>query len=249
MKRVLSIIATVTAITLLAGCLEVGIELTVSQDGSGQITVKTMMSAQSAAQMGGKEINQKQLYNVDNLKKSASNFGKGVKYVSSKYIEKQDGSKGVIAIYSFEDINNVSIKGQAASGGMGDDSFPWKFKFDKATRKLTIVGLKKDQPKPEPSKISDAEISAKMQQVKMLCKGMKINVTIKGETPITSTTATHFDKKTNTVTLMLFDLDSVINDDAKLRKLMKSDGMGDMADPNMPGVKAQDPTKDAIIQL
>ncbi|MBT3380144.1 MAG: hypothetical protein HN742_15450 [Lentisphaerae bacterium] len=154
-KRTVSVAATLLMVLFTtAGCMKNKVRIRVNPDGSGAIVVSQVVSAETAAmveqsikqmqaQFGGMEgggaismgMPEDPFYNEKQLKSQASRFGLGVTFVKAKKVDGEKG-RGSIALYTFEDINDVyididmeSLGQNAASGAMsgaGDAPTPEK---------------------------------------------------------------------------------------------------------------------------
>ncbi|MEJ2504708.1 MAG: hypothetical protein P8Y81_00395 [Ignavibacteriaceae bacterium] len=102
---------------LFSGCIRVDTKVKLNKDGSGTIEEKVLMSEMVIQMMNqfmnsmpdsSGEKEQFSLFKEDDLKNKVSNYGKDVKYVSGKEI-KQNGWEGYQAVYSFKDINTLTM--------------------------------------------------------------------------------------------------------------------------------------------
>ncbi len=104
----------------LSGCIKNTIRIKIEPAGSGTIVV-TRFCAKGLVTYYADHIKPRLLlaleegeeppdpfFNEDTMKKDAESFGKGVSFVSSRRVDKA-GGRGFIALYSFADINHVSI--------------------------------------------------------------------------------------------------------------------------------------------
>lgn len=116
---------------LMSGCFQSRLLVKVQDDGSGHIIVTQLFSKRmvrmimkqmeqmqmqmAASGVTGMEIPEDPFYDEDSIKKGAGNYGPGVTYVKSKKVDR-DSSRGFIALYAFEDINDIFINTDELSG-------------------------------------------------------------------------------------------------------------------------------------
>jgi len=273
MKKIKLVIIGVFLLLFLSGCFQIERVINVNKDGSGTIEETMLMSQefinqmkQMATSFGGGEIEDNkdasEYHNVDDLKKQALKMGEGVKYVSSKPMEK-DGKLGYHVIYSFDDITKIRIDENPAdnmmnSSGMGKDKEDMYFKFKKGkTSELTIIFPQEDtednyeeieyKEKPENnSTVSDQDIK----MMKAMYTGMKISVKVIVDGKIINTNATH--KDGNVVTLTEMDFDVIMNNEKAFQALSGSkdatNGEMKKSMQKFPGFKA-DMNEEVIIKF
>lgn len=124
-RRVSSLLFGVMICIMATGCFKSKMVIKVKRDGTGTIIVSqifskdmvTMVTAQMkqmadqfAGQAGGMEMKMDKdpFYNEKKIKMNAGKFGPGVKFVKAARYDKE-GAKGFVAIYSFDDINDIFI--------------------------------------------------------------------------------------------------------------------------------------------
>jgi len=243
MKKIKLVIIGVFLLLFLSGCFQIERVINVNKDGSGTIEETMLMSQdfinqmkQMATSFGGGEIEENKdesaYHNVDDLKKDALKMGEGVKYVSSKPMEK-DGKLGYHVIYSFNDITKIKIDENPAdnmmsSSGMGEDKEDMYFKFKKGkTAELTIIFPEEevedeyDEMEYEDEPEDNAAVSDQdLQMMKAMYAGMKISVKVKVDGKIVDTNATHKDK--NVVTLSEIDFDVIMENEKAFQALAGS---------------------------
>ncbi len=249
----------VVALAIMAtGCLEIKMKFLVKKDGSGTLTMETVISAEGAKKiagmggMGGAEAGdpiakmKKDMMDTKKLAEAAKQFGTGVKFVKATPIEKADGSFGVKAVYSFADINTVSMdKVNPGGGGGGGMNLGITFAFAKGATPKLIIQSKKEAKPTTPKKVpTDAEIDMQLMQMQMMA-GMKIKVSVKVDGTISKTNAKYVNKKKDEVLLMYMDVDKMMADKEKLKKAIKM-GMDDpsvLIKAGVAGVKIEKPGK------
>ncbi len=257
MKKILMLCTAAALLLLTTGCFDLTIQYGVRKDGSGEIELQTLMTPKAIAMlsMSGQNTNlKKQLYDEAKLKKTAEKLGEGVTFVESKYIEREDGYKGAWAKYKFDDITKVKLDLQAGMGGAPQGKSAEKAKdlwsFERAADgTLTLKGVKEEEPTSESK--PDPNFEQQFMMMKQMMQGMKIRMIVKGLDPIAETTAAHFDKDTNTITLLKMDLDKMMQNEELFKKAMKQELEDPMALQKMglEGIEVQPPTKDAVIKF
>ena len=245
MGKIKLVIIAIFLLLFLSGCFQIERVINVNKDGSGTIEETVLMSQefinqikQMATSFGGGEIEENKdestYHNVDDLKKQALKMGDGVKYVSSKPLER-DGKLGHYVLYSFNDITKIKIDENPAdnmmgSPGMGEDKEDMYFKFKKGkTSELTIIFPQVDDEQDineedikyvneveDVSSVSDQDIK----MMKAMYSGMKISVKVIVDGKIVDTNATH--KDGNVVTLSEMDFDVIMNNKEAFKALSGS---------------------------
>lgn len=245
MKKIKLVLIAIFLLLFLSGCFQIERVINVNKDGSGTIEETVLMSQefinqmkQMAVSFGGGEIeeneDESEYHDVDDLKKDALKMGEGVKYVSSKPMEK-DGKLGYFVIYSFDDITKIKIDENPAdnmmgSTGMGEEKEDMYFKFKKGkTSELTIIFPQVEDEQDineeeieyveeveEVSSVSDEDTK----MMKAMYNGMKISVKVIVDGKIVDTNATH--KDGNVVTLSEIDFDVIMNNEEAFKALSGS---------------------------
>ncbi len=245
MEKIKLVAVAIFLLLFLSGCFQIERVINVNKDGSGTIEETVLMSQefinqmkQMAASFGGGEIeeneDESEYHDVDDLKKDALKMGEGVKYVSSKPMEK-DGKLGYFVIYSFDDITKIKIDENPAdnmmgSTGMGEEKEDMHFKFKKGkTSELTIIFPQVDDEQDineeefeyveeveEVSSVSDEDTK----MMKAMYDGMKISVKVIVDGKIVDTNATH--KDGNVITLSEMDFDVIMNNEEAFQALSGS---------------------------
>lgn len=266
MKYFLRGVVAVALATLATGCLDVKMELLVKKDGSGVITMETVMSADGAKKiagmaggMGGEKgadpmaQMKKDMLDTTKLAKTGAQFGPGVKFVKATPIEKADGSFGVKAIYSVADVSKVTMDKVNPGGGPGGGgmNLGMTFGFVKgATPKVTIKTKVKEKPKTPKKVPSDAEIDMNLNMMSMMA-GMKVAISVKVDGKITKTNARYKSKNNDGVLLMYMDLDKMMSDKVALKKAIKmgTDDPAVLVEAGVKGVKIEKPGKTIDIEF
>ena len=223
------------SLLFLPSCLEVEQVITLKKDGSGTISEEIVMGAKIVAMLeglpggAGAENPFADLYDPEKYKAKASEFGKGVAYSRMEKVER-NGGKGVKAVYTFEDINNVTLTPGSPmleldkeEKGPKDD--PLKFAY--AGGVLTVTT-------PEPTgeilesaeevdegvaKVANEAMEAMMVE---MFKGMKISTKLVTSTGIQKSDATYL--KDDTITLLRMDFDEIMKNPKGLQAMQKLEG-------------------------
>jgi len=248
MKKIKLITIGMFILLFLSGCFQIERVINVNKDGSGTIEETVLMSQEFINQMkqmasgfgGGKVEESKDesaYHDVESLQKEASKMGEGVKYVSSKAMEK-DGKLGYFVIFSFEDITKIKIDENPAdnmmsSSGMGEDKEDMYFKFKKGkTAELTIIFSQEDDEEEneeieyEDEPDDNAAVSDQdLQMMKAMYAGMKISVKVIVDGKIVDTNATF--KNGNVVTLTEMDFDVIMENEKSFQALAGSKDASD----------------------
>lgn len=246
----LSFTATVfcAAALFAGGCMDTTTDVYVKKDGSGTVTQTMFMSEatlgmmkQMQAAMGGGEATPDPM-KIDTkkkaeLQKKAATMGAGVKLVSAENIKNDAGKTGQKIVFSFTDINllrlNSEIEAPTIPGQPKQETktSPITFTFKPgATKVLTI---KQPQPKttpelspeenakdmPAPQKIPPEQLA----QMKQMFSGLKLWIRVRVEGNISTTNASHVNKKKDGVSLIKIEFDKLLEDEKAFEKVL---GMG-----------------------
>ena len=231
--RKLFLILAVGIALLISGCFETNTRIIVKPNGSGTIEQTILMSQQAlSSMMGFADADTKSFYDEEKLMEEAKVFGKDVTYVSSEKIDTGEKT-GYIAVYSFKDINLLTISDNPAENVMGtpgnnnQDSFKFLFKKGRpAELKILIPEMKDDETEGYEAVEDEApEIDEAMTDMMMqMYKGMKMNIEIEFDGKITDSNASH--KEGNKIVIMHMDFDELAKDPESLK------GFQNMQDPN-----------------
>lgn len=240
------------SLLFLPSCLEVEQVITLKKDGSGTISEEIVMGAKIVAMLeglpggAGAENPFADLYDPEKYKAKASDFGKGVAYSRMEKIER-NGGKGVKAVYTFEDINNVTLTPGSPMQELdkeekGPKDDPLKFAY--AGGVLTVT-----TPEPTAEILESAEdaeevdegvakVANEVMEAMMveMFKGMKISTKLVTSTGIQKSDASYL--KDDTITLLLMDFDEIMKNPKGLQAMQKLEGAkrGDIAE-SLKGVK------------
>ena len=119
------LLAAMLVCLLATGCLKNKLLIKVNKDGTGKIFVTRVWSQQVAAMYGmqvaawdDEEEDEEAVdpfYNEAALKAAAGEFGPGVTFVKARKYDNA-GSRGYIALYKFEDINEIFVNMESLAG-------------------------------------------------------------------------------------------------------------------------------------
>ena len=253
MKRVFETVVVVLVLLSLSGCLQYHTLIRVKPDGSGSIEQTFLMSKEAIAmmrtfveqmatsleeeteepiQMFEKGEKGFDIFDEDELKRNASDMGKGVTYVSGKKII-TDESEGFKASYTFIDINKVKINqnpSEQVPSSPGEESEKKKefltFRLNKGKTSTLIIRMPEQEDKPmgatEDSKVTEPDeeqLEQAMAQMKQFFKGMKISMAVEVGGSIVKTNATHRDG--SKITLMELDFGKLLEMPDKLSEFSR----------------------------
>ena len=238
--RPTALLALLAASALLAGCLKETQVVKLNADGSGTVTVTSIMKTAAVEKMremakafGGAEGKTNDPFSEDQARKRAEKMGEGVEFVSCEKIKTAD-EEGLKSVYSFKDITKLKVSDQPETpqpGGPGAGAGPKKepitFKFAKQASGnllLTIVNpVGKDMKEPggkeekdEKEDVNDAQLG----MMKEFLGGLKISVQLQVAGKIVKTNTPHVDG--STVTIIEMDFDKMLADSEKFKKLAKA---------------------------
>jgi hypothetical protein len=233
----------------LVGCIQVTTIIKVRPDGSGTIEETLLiskaamqqieeatkeMTAQMGGQPGGGQISGGfDVLDENELRKSASEMGQGVTYVSSKKIRTKD-AEGYRATFAFSDINKVRLDtspsdktpspaGMGAEGG-ADDSVA-TFRFNQGPPAVLMVMLPEELTSdnlkppelPDTLPADDPQMASMAKEMEEMFKDMKVNIALEVEGNIVSTNATH--REGSKITLMEVDFGKLLENEEALKKV------------------------------
>ncbi len=241
---------------ILSGCFQSHRVISVNKDGTGTIVETFMLSADLGKMPGGEST----YHDVDQLKSDASKYGEGVKYVSSRAVQK-NSLRGYEVTYSFPDIEKLTIAEDATAEmmdmGMGSSVQDiLSFKFHKGKKaKLEILFPKEELDEmpedmewedEEMEEFSEEEQQQAMQMAKALYADMEISTKIVVNGSITDSDANNIDG--NEITLQEIIFAEMMKDEKSVLLMKKMEEMQPTQMENImmdfPGVKAE--TKDKI---
>jgi hypothetical protein len=227
-----------------SGCLRATTSIELNTDGSGTIVQETAVSAQAMGMLqglaGANAAGEKppQLFGEEQARKTAATMG--VKFVSGEAIKNGD-LEGYRARFAFDDISKITVKlDQGANDlapGTETKKPPFGFAFTRGSSASVLAIQMPEQspaglplPGPDADKAQTAQAMAMM---KMMMKGLYVDVTLNVNGRIVRTNAPFVDG--SRVTLMQIDFDKLLADDATLLKLSSAKDIKSLA--NVPGLK------------
>lgn len=252
MKFFFKLAAALTVVACLTGCIQSDTVVSVNADGSGEIQMKIMMSAQMLAmakQQGGE--NAEDPFSDENVKKIGDSLGE-VEYKSHEKVT-EGGYTGVKVVYTFKDVNKVKFQPGAGMGDQDEDVKPeqgFQFSFAKNDANSTLTVIMPTSPKEEAAEGEEeaeeeeeapAEPTAEDLQMLTMMKaqmaGMRVSYSIKVNGEVVKTNASlpvadakgHYD-------LLLMDIDKL---DVKSLYAMQQDDGKNMFGQDKPGLRSE----------
>jgi hypothetical protein len=227
------------------GCLRSTTSIELNTDGSGTILQETAVSAQAMGMLqglsGANAAGEKppQLFGEEQARKTAATMG--VTFVSGEPIKTGD-LEGYRARFAFDDIAKVTVKlDQGANDlapGTNAKKPPFGFTFTRGNSASVLAIEMPDQSPtgrlPLPAADGDkAQAAQALAMMKMMMKGLYVDVTMNVNGRIIKTNAPYVDG--SRVTLMQIDFDKLLADDAALMKLSAAKDIKSLA--GVPGLK------------
>lgn len=240
-KKITLLLTFILLSSFFAGCLQIETTLKVEKDGSGTINEKVLFSKTfvkmikdftEAFQDSG-STEEFTLFETDNIKADAKNYGENVKYVSHELISNENW-EGYQAVYSFNDITLVQISPDPDSKVALDDQSTetekeeeyYFFKFVKGDTPQLII----DRPDIELSADTDEfDESEKTEQtseeeneefIKMM-EGMKVDVAVEVDGEILNTNATYV--QGSKITLFEMNLSEMMKNKEVFKEFKKNE--------------------------
>ena len=235
-----------------SGCLKSTTTIELKPDGSGTIVQENAVTAEALAMMKGLASSQnakdvpQDLFSQEQAVKTAETMG--VTFVSGEPI-KTATHEGFRAHYKFDDITKIKFnmqQGPEAMAGAGAGSQPpFGFTFARgASSSLLTIQMPEQAPGAFPgmpkgtSDAEKAQAAQAMAMMKMMLKGMFVDISLALDGRIIKSNATHVEG--SKITLLQMDFDKMIADDATMQKLEAASDLKALA--NVPGLKiATDP--------
>jgi hypothetical protein len=234
--RAFRLLAVLIAATSLTACLNSTTLVKVKPDGSGTVEQTTLMNvAALKGMMGGAQGNMNgPMMNREELERTATRMGEGVRLVSSEPIKGDNGFEGVKAIFSFDDINKIQVsQGPSMSGPGGggrsseptsDDPVRFKLTRSGGTSTLSINFVDKpgaakvdNIPTAPPGDMPDLTNPMIMGMLKTMFQGFKINIGLEVVGSIVKTNAEYVAGPR--LTLLELDVAELLADEAKFKTL------------------------------
>lgn len=248
MKQAIRFGGIALALICIAGCIQVSTVVKVKPDGSGTIEetllinkaamqqVEGMMQGMTEQMAGtqpgaGQFSEEFKVLDEAQLRKSASEMGEGVTYVSSEKITTKE-AEGYRATFVFADINKLRLdtspsdKTPSGLGSKAQDQGAFAtFRFDQGPPAVLRVMLPEEltsenlQPPalPDTLKADDPQAAEMAEQMKEMFKDMKVSIALEVEGDIVRTNATH--REGSRITLMEVDFGKLLENEENLKKI------------------------------
>lgn len=227
---------------VLYGCLQVDTKVNLNSDGSGTLVETFMMKKEVlnmfkelASSFDSTETKETDLFNEEEIRNKAANFGEGVEYVSSEKISKND-FEGYKVTYSFKDINKIKINPSPDSQmpgsemeGEDNNTDLILFNFKKGSPAvLTIIFPEEELKAEETESVDNTEVSEsdsldQLNQLVEMFDGMRVDVALNIKGKIVESDASYLDG--NEITLLSMDFAELIKNKDLLIQMSKSDQM------------------------
>jgi hypothetical protein len=234
----------------LPSCFQNEITVTLNKDGSGTIVEETILGAQMLEMMNqvaepGQPDPVAEMFNREEVKEKAANFGEGVEYVKTEMIDK-DGRKGARVHYKFADINKITVKpGDLVSDAQeGDDGAPAeaddkkavvKFQYADGKLKIIIPPADFEEMKIEGEEVGNPQMLAMQKQ---MFADMRLSMKLVIADGIAETNASYVDG--NAITLMDVQVGRMSDHGDAINKIAET------AKTDMPAAKAEFAKLDGI---
>lgn len=223
MKKLKSTLLFLFTAIFITGCIEYNVKVKVNPDGSGSVreTVimgKGLIDMLNAFAEWDEDSEKFELYDEEELREQAFQFGEGVEFVEGKEI-KDKGREGYTAIYRFADITKLRIEDNPDKKMSSDllmedteEEQPITFNFKKGDYSTLTINLA-DEFEPEDFNFDlddeDAEIEDE-EAFKNMLKDLRISIRIDINGDIIQTNASYVDD--TEITLMEFDMGEILDD-------------------------------------
>ena len=234
--RVLRLLALFASTFGLTACLDSTTLIKVKPDGSGTVEQTTLMNVAALKGMMGGAAGQMNgpMMNREELERTATRMGDGVRLVSSEPIKSGNGFEGVKAIFSFDDINKIQVSQGPSMGGSGggsrsseptsDDPVRFKLTRSGGTSTLNInfvdrpgAGKTATVPNAQPGDMPDFSNPMIMNMIKAMFQGFKVNIGLEVVGAIVKTNAEYVTGPR--LTLLELDVAELLADEAKFKTL------------------------------
>ncbi len=245
MKKLFASLAIFFVALAITGCIDVKTKIKVNKDGSGMIEETMLMSSEMVQMMkqfmsgfaadstNTQEFN---LYNEEEIKNKASDYGEGVQFISGKELQ-EDGREGYSAIYSFADLNKLRFdqnpdskipEGVEAAAGQEPEKKEYiTFKFDRNDGSEITINMppaskeseKADSTMDMGDTSTDSLNAGDLSKLKDLLKDFNISLVVETDGEIKETNASYVNK--SSVTLFDLNFNLLLDDPEKLMALKK----------------------------
>lgn len=240
-KKITLLLTFILLSSFFAGCLQIETTLKVEKDGSGTINEKVLFSKTfvkmikdftEAFQDSG-STEEFTLFETDNIKADAKNYGENVKYVSHELISNENW-EGYQAVYSFNDITLVQISPDPDSKVALDDQSTetekeeeyYFFKFVKGdTPQLIIdrpdIELSADTDEYDESEKTEQTSEEENEEFIKMMEGMKVDVAVEVDGEILNTNATYV--QGSKITLFEMNLSEMMKNKEVFKEFKKNE--------------------------
>nr|HQU72271.1 hypothetical protein [Calditrichia bacterium] len=209
--------ALVLAGLLLFSCVQVNTLVTVHKDGSGTVR-QVVMIKQGLSNLvklfeglGDDDLDfHYGIYDVEDLKRDAHDMGRGVRYVNSKPVRK-DNYEGYSVTYEFDNINELRIDSKKHKDKGFEGMEGMTFHFEGGSSPTLTVNMDHDM-KGESDIDVDEDGDGDLDMVKGFLEGMRFSMLVQVDGNIQETNATFRDG--NNLILYDIDIDKIENPEA-----------------------------------
>jgi hypothetical protein len=245
MKKIRILLLVFLSLTFFSGCIQVNTKVNLNNDGSGTIEETFLMKSSFvkmikdfALSFDSTKKDEFKMFNEDELKDKAANYGEGVTYKSGEKFSSKD-YEGYKVTYAFSDINklriNLSPEDKVPLGGEveknEDESSEnsLKFNFTKGNPSTLVINLPIPEAQNEDTSSSIEDSSAtedstgssdQLQNVINMFDGMKLSLSLNINEKIKETDATYVNG--SDITLMEIDFSELIKNKQVVEDLNKS---------------------------
>ncbi len=197
MKRV----AGAWAVVLLAGCVEDLKAVRLLPDGSGTLTYTRRMRTWAVdLARQNKAVDE---FTEEKARERAAGFGDGVRFVSAEKLE-AEGWKGLKAVYAFQDVEKLRLDASTS------------FRLEKQPGGTLL--LTASFPFQAPKKDSGEEaLKLSEEEKRAMLSGLKLGLSVEVKGKVLKCSSPYVEG--STLTLLEFDLDSLLAEEARLKKL------------------------------
>ena len=236
MKKLWILLAVVTALLSMAGCIESTTLVRVSKDGSGEVE-ETLLMRTDVIQMltgmseeMGEGSSDFELVSREQLEQQAGRMGAGVALKSVENITTETHT-GYRALYTFQDINTLEVnenpdENVPDSGNRGEEPPNREiitFQFERAEGKnpaSLIINLPKDEADAsgeEPEEMPAEQSEEMINMFREIFRDMKIDISLEVDGKILETNATH--TQGSKIILVALDFERIIQNESVFREL------------------------------
>jgi len=220
------------------GCIDVTTKVILKPDGSGRIEETILMSNSMVEMLASfsdetDSENGFNLYDEEEVKKEAAEFGEGVKFIKGEEIEIA-GKKGYRAYYSFENIAKLKMSSNpsdkmpddGAEGEISEEEDLIKFSFKEGSTSRLEIYMPLDPEEMqteldnEPLDTDSTEIDPMLEQFKDILAEMRISIQLEIEGNILESNATHIDG--NKITMLEISFKELFDNPEQFKKLAKA---------------------------